>query len=99
MVRDESNKSFILNPLSFILKERFEDIVSVGKDEQREEHIDEGLKDVIASLKRKFKQVVNFLTGIVAKLTGSYWCPVDDDGQVLNAISPLTAGQAYKTFY
>lgn len=65
-------------------------------DDQREEYIDEGLKDIIASLKRKFKQVVNFLTGIVAKLTGSYWCPVDDNGQVLNAISPLTAGQAYK---
>lgn len=65
-------------------------------EDQREEQIDEGLKDIINSLKRKFKQVVNFLSGIVAKLTGSYWCPVDDNGQVLNAISPLTAGQAYK---
>lgn len=65
-------------------------------DEQREEQLDEGLKDILATLKRKFKQVVNFLTGIVAKLTGSYWCPVDDNGHVLNAISPLTAGQAYK---
>jgi hypothetical protein len=65
-------------------------------DDQREEHIDEGLKDILNTLKRKFKQVVSFLTGIVAKLTGSYWCPVDDNGNVQNAISPLTAGQAYK---
>lgn len=60
------------------------------------EQIDEGLRDILNSLKHKFKQVVSFLTGIVAKLTGSYWCPVDDYGNVLNAISPLTAGQAYK---
>lgn len=65
-------------------------------DEQREEKIDEGLRDILASLKRKFKQVVSFLSGIVAKLSGSYWCAVDEEGNVLAAISPLTAGQAYK---
>ena len=63
--------------------------------EHREEHIDEGLRDIINTLKRKFKQVVTYLSGLVAKLTGSYWLPVDDDGTVLPAISPLTAGQAY----
>ena len=63
--------------------------------EHREEHIDEGLRDIINALKRKFKQVVTYLSGLVAKLTGSYWLPVDDDGTVLPAISPLTAGQAY----
>ncbi len=64
--------------------------------EQQEEQIDEGLKDIINSLKKKFKQVADYLFGLVAKLTGSYWCPVDDNGNVYNCISPLTAGQAYK---
>jgi hypothetical protein len=65
-------------------------------DEHREEQIDESLKDFMKSLKNKFKQVVQFLRGVAAKLTGSYWCPVDEDGNVMNAISPLTASQAYK---
>ena len=63
--------------------------------EQQDSQIDEGLKEIIAGLKRKFKQVVNYLSGLVAKLTGSYWLPVDDNGTVMPAISPLTAGQAY----
>ena len=63
--------------------------------EQRTEQLDEGLKDIINTLKRKFKQVVNYLSGLVAKLTGSSWLPVDDNGTVLPASSPLTAGQAY----
>lgn len=62
--------------------------------EQNVEQLDEGLKDIIDALKRKFKQVVNYLSGLVAKI-GSYWMPVDDNGTVLPAISPLTAGQAY----
>lgn len=64
--------------------------------EQREERIDEGFRDFLDNLKQKFKQALSYLRGVVVKLTGSYWCPVDDNGQVLNAISPLTAGQAYK---
>ena len=65
-------------------------------NERREERIDEGFRDFLDNLKQKFKQALSYLRGVVVKLTGSYWCPVDDNGQVLNAISPLTAGQAYK---
>lgn len=65
-------------------------------DEQRGQVVDEGLKDIFNNLKAKFKKVVQFLTGFVAKLSGSYWCPVDDNGDTLNAISYFTAGQAYK---
>lgn len=63
-------------------------------NEQRTEQIDEGLKDIINSLKKKFKQVVQYLRGLVAKI-GSYWIPVDDNGELMPAISPLTIGQAY----
>lgn len=80
------------------IKEALSETISLVDylNEQREEALDESLKDIITSLKKKFKQVCNYLFGLVAKLTGSYWCPVDDNGQVLNAISPLTSGQAYK---
>ncbi len=58
--------------------------------------VNEGLKDMLKNLKKKFKEAWQWVTGLVVKLTGSYWCPADDDGNVLNAISPLTAGQAMK---
>lgn len=63
---------------------------------QSEEPMNESLKDLLQSLKRKFKQAWNYLRGVVVKLTGSYWCPVDENGEVQSAISPLTAAQAYK---
>lgn len=62
---------------------------------EQNSQIDEGLKDIIANLKKKFKQVWDYLTGLVAKVSGSYWLAVDDSGELLPAISPLTAGQAY----
>lgn len=58
------------------------------------EQIDEGLKDWIKSIKNKFKQAFEYLKGVVVK-AGSYFLPVGKDGEVLSAISPLTAGQAY----
>lgn len=58
------------------------------------EQIDEGLKDWIKSIKNKFKQAFEYLKGVVVKV-GSYFLPVGKDGEVLSAISPLTAGQAY----
>lgn len=63
----------------------------------KEERVDEGLKDILNNLKRKFKQVTDFLFGWVAKLSSKlpYWCPVTNEGDVMPAISPLTAGQAY----
>lgn len=57
--------------------------------------IDEGLKDVLNYIKNKFKQAYAYLKGIVAKF-GTYFVPTDSDGNLLPAISPLTAGQAYK---
>ena len=62
-----------------------------------EDRMDEGLKDILNKLKRKFKQVTEFLFGWVAKISSklSYWCPVSDEGEILPAITPLTAGQAY----
>ena len=50
----ETNQSFILHSFSFILKERLEDIVSVGEDKQRKEQpetdIIRHLKELIARL-------------------------------------------------
>ena len=66
-------------------------------NENREERMDESLKDILNALKRKFKQVTEYLFGWVAKVSNklSYWLPVNDKGEVQPAISPLTAGQAY----
>ena len=57
--------------------------------------VNEGLKDWFKAVKDKFKQAFEYLKGIVAKF-GTYFLPVDKDGNVMPAISPLTAGQAYK---
>lgn len=78
--------------------EALEDVQSLSDfiNDQKELQIDESLRDIIQALKKRFKQVWDYLHGLVVKLTGSYWCPIDDDGNVMNAISPLTAGQAYK---
>lgn len=57
--------------------------------------VDEGFKEFIKSVKDKFKQAFEYLKGVVAKF-GVYFLPVDKDGNTMNAISPLTAGQAYK---
>lgn len=59
-----------------------------------ESRVDEGLKDLLKSIKNKFKAAFEYLKGIVAKC-GTYFLPVDDKGDIMNAISPLTAGQAY----
>lgn len=72
------------------------DFLSDSFVSRNEEPMNESLRDLMQNLKAKFKQVWNYLKGVVVKLTGSYWCPVDEDGQVMNAISPLTAAQAYK---
>lgn len=73
--------------------ERLSDFLA---DRTTGQQVDEGFKDILNNLKQKFKQVWKYVTGFVVKLTGSYWCPCDDEGNVLNAISPFTAGQAYK---
>lgn len=57
--------------------------------------MNEGFKDWLKAIKDKFKQAWAYLKGVVAKF-GTYFLPVNDQGEVLPAISPLTAGQAYK---
>lgn len=59
-----------------------------------DENISEGLKEVFNTLKTKFTKVWQYLKGLVVKV-GTYWLPTDSEGNVLPAVSPLTAGQAY----
>lgn len=75
------------------ITECFEDTRSIAQivDEER---VDEGVKDFFAKVKNKFHSAVMYLKGIVAKF-GSYFIPIDDDGNIMPCISPLTAGQAY----
>ena len=56
------------------------------------ERMDESLKDVFSYVKSKFQKVFTYLKGLVAKV-GSYILPVED-GVIIPAITPLTAGQA-----
>jgi hypothetical protein len=58
------------------------------------ERIDEGLKDIFKMVKDKFSKAFIYLKSVVAKI-GTYFLPTDPEGNVLPAISPLTAGQAY----
>ena len=60
-----------------------------------EQYVNEGFKDILSAIKQKFHSAINYLKGIVAKF-GSYFIPVDNRGNIMPCISPLTAGQAYK---
>lgn len=62
--------------------------------ENTQTEVNEGLKDVINTVKSKFKKVFTYLKSLVVKV-GSYILPVSDTGLVVPAISPLTAGAAY----
>lgn len=59
-----------------------------------QEPINEGLKDILKLVKDKFKQVWAYLKSVVAKF-GTYFLPIDAQGNPMPVISPLTAGQAY----
>ena len=78
------------------IKESFVDARSITEylGRERDHAIDEGLKDVFSAVKDKFKKAWQYLKGIVVKI-GSYILPVDDQGNIIPAITPLTAGQAY----
>lgn len=76
------------------IKECFTNTMSIHEQSQ----INEGLKDILKVVKSKFKSVFEYLKGVVAKF-GVYFLPVDAEGNTMNAISPLTAGQAYKDGY
>lgn len=79
------------------IQESFKDIRDLSEfiSQQTESRVDEGLKDLIKTVKDKFKSAWEYLKGVVAKF-GVYFLPVDKNGDILPAISPLTAGQAYK---
>ena len=62
--------------------------------ENTQAEVNEGLKDVLNTVKSKFKKVFTYLKSLVVKV-GSYILPVSDTGLVVPAISPLTAGAAY----
>ena len=77
------------------LSEMFESMHSFSQFVNENESVDEGLKDVLDTVKSKFKRVVSWFKKIVVNVK-SYWLTVDDAGEVQPAITPLTAGQAYK---
>lgn len=76
------------------ITECFEESFTI-KDIAYDDRIDEGLKDILTFIKNKFKQAYAYLKGVVAKF-GTYFIVISNSGEALPAISPLTAGQAYK---
>ena len=78
------------------IKESFVDTRPISEylGRERDHAVDEGLKDVFNAVKSKFKKAWQYLKDIVVKI-GSYILPVDEQGDIIPAISPLTAGQAY----
>ena len=76
------------------ITECLEDRLSIAQMIERES-VNEGFKDVLALIKKKFRSAVAYLKGIVAKF-GSYFIPIDKSGNIMPCVSPLTAGQAYK---
>lgn len=78
------------------IKESFVDTRPISEylGRERDHAVDEGLKDVFNAVKNKFKKAWQYLKDIVVKI-GSYILPVDEQGDIIPAISPLTAGQAY----
>lgn len=76
------------------ITECFNEIQDITPYLKGEEKIDEGLKEVFASIKSKFKNAILYLKNVVVKL-GTYFLGVDENGKVLGAITPLTAGSAY----
>lgn len=79
------------------IQEKFEGIQSINEyiNDNMEANVSEGLKDIFDAVKTKFKKAWEYLKGIVVKV-GSYILPVDDNGEVIPAISDLTPAQAYK---
>lgn len=77
---------------SFKYTKSIADIISESLEDVQ---VDEGLKDVLNVIKAKFKQAYEYLKGVVIR-SGLYYLPVDNEGNELPAITPLTAGQAYK---
>lgn len=80
------------------ITEKFNDKLSISQmiaQEEMEANLDESLKDVFDVVKNKFKQVWQWVRGLVVKI-GTYILPVTDEGELLPAITPMTAGVAYR---
>lgn len=60
----------------------------------KKEKVDEGLKDLLLSVRDKFKEAWTYLKNVVVRV-GCYFWPVDNEGKIRPAITPLTAGKAY----
>ena len=76
------------------IQESLENVRGISEYIKTDAQINEGLKDWLKAVKDKFKKAWQYLKGIVVKL-GTYFLPVDSEGNILPAISPLTAGSAY----
>lgn len=76
------------------IRQCFENMKDITPYLKKDESVNEGLKDILNIIKTKIKNVFTYLKGIVAKF-GSYFVPMTDDGLVMPAVSPLTAGAAY----
>ena len=76
------------------IKESLGSIQEISEYIKGTENVDEGLKDVLNTIKAKFSKVFTYLKGLVVKV-GSYILPVSNTGLVIPAITPLTAGAAY----
>lgn len=80
------------------ITEKFNDKLSISQmiaQEEMEANLDESLKDVFDAVKNKFKQVWQWVKGLVVKI-GTYILPVTEEGELLPAITPMTAGVAYR---
>ena len=77
------------------ITESLEDIQGITPYLKGEEPVNEGLREIFKAVKSKFKQAFLYLKSVVARF-GTYFLGVDDTtGEVLPAITPLTAGAAY----
>ena len=77
------------------IQESFNGIKSISEIIEIDSPVNEGLKDWFGQIKKIFKSAWEYLKGVVVKL-GVYFVPVDQNGEIMPAISPLTAGSAYK---
>ena len=76
------------------IQESFKNTIGIS-NMINEDRMDEGFMDVLKWAKDKFESAWKYMKGSVAKI-GSYILPLDETGHVMPAITPLTAGQAYK---
>lgn len=76
------------------ITEKFHDSRSIA-DMIEESNVNEGLKDIFKKAKDLFKKAWQYLKGVVVNV-GNYFLPVNENGDVEPAITPMTAGVANK---